>query len=82
LAPNDTLTIKAGEKVSVEAVLLDKVDALCTWFTATSDKNTKSNCSTILAIPPGIKHDTLTVLVQPACGTSQESASLHIDIQP
>ena len=82
LAPDETLTMTAGEKVILEVVLLGDTQVSCTWFTITSSKNAKTGCSIAYgALTPG-ERDILSVFVHPACGLRQESASLRIAVQP
>jgi len=81
LAINQSLMIKAGEKVFVEAILLGGVEASCTWFNLTGSKIEQKDCSIVFGARPGVENDVLTVFVQPACGTRQESINLPIVVQ-
>jgi len=82
LASGETLTMTAGEKVFLEVVLLGDTQVSCTWFIVTNGNNTETGCSIAYgALTPG-EDDILSVFVQPACGSRQESANLLIAVQP
>jgi len=82
LAPDETLTLRAGEKVILEVVLLGDTQVSCTWFTAMKGNNTKTGCSIAYSAFSAGEPDSLTVFVRPTCGLHQESASLFVAIQP
>jgi hypothetical protein len=82
LAPDATLTMRTGEKIILEVVLLGDTQVSCTWFIASSSPNAKTGCSIVYSALTPEEPDSLTVFVQPTCGSRQESASLHIAVQP
>jgi hypothetical protein len=76
-----TLTIKANEKVLVDAVFRNKVETTCTWYSALISENHKTGCFIVLDEPAKTDTDYLTVRIQSACGT-QDFAGLHVEIKP
>ena len=82
LAPGETLTMTAGEKVILDVVFLGSTQVSCTWSISSKGSNVVTGCSVdYTALTPG-EDDILTVFVQPACGSRKEAASLFIAIQP
>jgi hypothetical protein len=81
LAPNETLTLTAGEKAIIEVKLLGTTQVTCTWFVASGNQPLTGCSIGYNARTPG-EPDSLSVFVRPECGSQEEAASLGIVVEP